>query len=88
MQKDHPQRKFSTGTLETLGKVKRAELLDFYEKRYSANLMTLAMLSPLSLDEQEKLVREKFSAVKNRNLSENSYPSKLYNQEEMPRYIH
>ena len=88
MQKDHPQRKFSTGTLETLGKVKRAELLDFYEKRYSANLMTLAMLSPLSLDEQEKLVREKFSAVKNRNLSENSYPSKLYNQEEMPRYIY
>ncbi|OAE32803.1 hypothetical protein AXG93_786s1010 [Marchantia polymorpha subsp. ruderalis] len=70
--KDHPFYKFGTGSLETLevipkkkGIDTRAELLKFYEARYSSNLMCLAVYGRESLDELQKLAEEKLSAVKN-----------------------
>ena len=47
----HPEQKFSTGDIETLGDIDRAELLDFYDKHYSSNKMGLAILSTHSLDQ-------------------------------------
>ena len=41
----------------------------FYEQHYSANLMRLVVVGRQSLDELERLVAEKFSAVPNRQLS-------------------
>ncbi|MEM7252785.1 MAG: insulinase family protein [Pseudomonadota bacterium] len=65
----HPASQFSIGSLDTLadrpGSTIRDELLAFYERYYSANLMALTVLSPRSLDEQETLVRSIFSKVKN-----------------------
>ncbi|MCH8882347.1 MAG: insulinase family protein [SAR324 cluster bacterium] len=71
---DHPINRFSTGSLNTLGGVTRAEMLRFYEGHYSSNLMTLAVLGDVGLDALEEMVRERFSPVKNRNLPRPTYP--------------
>lgn len=70
--KDHPYHKFSTGSLETLdirpkarGIDTRAELLKFYEKNYSANLMHLVVYVKDSLEKAESLVQNKFQEIRN-----------------------
>jgi insulysin len=70
--KEHPFSKFGTGNLETLdvqpkkaGIVVRDALLKFHETYYSANLSKLCVLGRQSLDDLEKIVVEKFSAIVN-----------------------
>ncbi|MFT4649834.1 MAG: insulysin, partial [Glaciecola sp.] len=65
---EHPHCGFSTGNSTTLAGVKNAKLREFYEAKYSANLMTLAVVSPYPADQVEKWIREKFTEVPNRNL--------------------
>ncbi len=62
----HPMRKFGIGNKDTLAGDNRPALLDFYKKYYSAAIMKLAVLSNLSLAEQENLVRKSFSKIPNR----------------------
>ena len=68
----HPASTFAVGNLETLadrpGSDVRQELIRFYERYYSANLMTLAVVGRESLDELEAFVRGHFSAIENRNV--------------------
>ena len=71
---EHPSNHFEIGTLETLSKVDRRVLLDFHGKYYSANMMSLSILSNLDLDELEKLARQYFSDVKNHNTQKIEYP--------------
>ena len=63
----HPAARFNAGNLDTLadkpGQTARAALIDFYETYYSADRMTLVMVSNESLDDLEQLARDKFSAV-------------------------
>ncbi|KAL2641367.1 hypothetical protein R1flu_008954 [Riccia fluitans] len=70
--KDHPFHKFGTGNLDTLevkpkalGIDTRAELLKFYEARYSSNLMCFAVYGRESLDVLQKLAEEKLRHVNN-----------------------
>jgi insulysin len=70
----HPSSRFSTGNLDTLRGVTRAELLEFYRAHYSSNRMTLAVVGNLELDALERLVRERFERVENRALPETRYP--------------
>ncbi|MDF1729752.1 MAG: insulinase family protein, partial [Sulfitobacter sp.] len=65
---EHPHCGFSTGNSTTLAGVRNAELRAFYEAKYSANLMNLAVVSPYPADQVEKWIREKFTEVPNRNL--------------------
>lgn len=59
---------FPTGSIETLSKENiREVLMDFHAKYYSANLMTLCIAGKHSLDDLEKMCREHFSTVKNKN---------------------
>ncbi len=74
----HPRQKFSTGNVDTLGGTTRDELIAFYERHYSANRMTLAMLGTASLDRLEALAREKFSPIENRNVEAPTYPSDIF----------
>ena len=60
---EHPFSKFSVGNLETLGGTSKQELQTFYDKYYVANLMKLVLYSPLSLDELQTLVVERFSQI-------------------------
>jgi len=82
---DHPYHKFGTGSLETLKK--HADILDklfeFHGKYYSSNIMKLVILGRESIDDLEKWAREKFSAVKNKNvvlppLNGEPFPSKQF----------
>ena len=73
----HPAAQFNIGNLETLGDIDRTELIDFYNKHYSANRMGLALLSTHSLDEMEAWARKHFSSVKNLNLERNVYDPNL-----------
>ncbi|MBQ0720393.1 MAG: insulinase family protein [Gammaproteobacteria bacterium] len=67
----HPLAKFSVGNLETLvnddERPIRPDLLAFYQRFYSANLMTLVVLGNESLDQLEAAVKTRFSGVVNHN---------------------
>ncbi len=83
----HPERKFGTGNLETLGDITREELIDFYKQHYSANRMGVALLSTHSLEEMESWCRQYFSSVKNRNLNRNKYDPNFLEKKETFRLI-
>ena len=67
----HPFAKFSVGNLDTLGDRPgssiRDEIMAFHSREYSADLMTLTVLGPDSLDQLESWVREGFSNIPNRH---------------------
>ena len=87
LKEGHPLKKFSTGSLETLGDITRDELLEFYNQHYSANRMGLALLSTHSLDQMETWTRQYFSNIANHNLDRNSYDAELYDKKETFRLI-
>lgn len=70
---EHPLAKLSVGNLQTLdvrhGDL-RADLLEFYERHYSADRMTLVVLGRESLDELQALADECFGAIANREHDE------------------
>ncbi|XP_014603217.1 PREDICTED: insulin-degrading enzyme isoform X1 [Polistes canadensis] len=72
---NHPYSKFGTGnkeTLDTIPKKKginvREKLLEFHNKYYSANIMSLCILGKESLEELERIVVNLFSEVKNKEI--------------------
>lgn len=72
---DHPYSKFGTGNKQTLdvlpkqnGVNVREKLLEFHEKYYSANTMSLCVLGKESLDELEQMVANMFSEVRNKEV--------------------
>ena len=83
----HPARNFNVGNLETLGDIKREELIDFYKKHYSSNRMALSMLSTHSLDKMEDWAKKYFSDVENKNLNQNKYDSKVFEEKKTIRVV-
>ena len=73
---EHPFSKLSVGNLETLSSGDsatadqrlREQLLTFYERYYSANLMTLVMVDNRPLDEMAAMAKQRFAAIINRNV--------------------
>jgi len=73
---EHPFSYFATGNVKTLDEVPREKginvrerLLDFHKRLYSSNIMTLAVaVAESDLDVYERIVREEFGAVLNKNL--------------------
>lgn len=63
--KNHPSNHFATGNLETLKGIKQEEFIKFYNTYYSANRMSLVLLSNKGLDELEAMARKYFLPVKN-----------------------
>ena len=66
----HPLSRFHVGTEATLaerpGSDLRDEVIDFWERNYSAHLMKLALVGREPLDVLERFVRGRFEAVKRR----------------------
>lgn len=83
----HPRRSFSTGDRETLKNAKPKILTDFYRQHYSANHMYLAVLSRIGLDEQERLVTELFSQVKNNQRAALTYDADIHDLTNLPHRI-
>lgn len=70
--KDHLYRSFGCGNNETLMKPEiRDILVQFYNKYYSSNIMKLVIMSHIPPKEMEKIIKNMFSQIKNKNLSRN-----------------
>ncbi|MBI2783910.1 MAG: insulinase family protein [Gammaproteobacteria bacterium] len=67
---DHPLAKFSVGNRDTLadldGRPVRDDLVAFYQRHYSADLMTLAVVGRQSLDELQAMIATRFGAIPRR----------------------
>ncbi|OEU15623.1 Peptidase_M16-domain-containing protein [Fragilariopsis cylindrus CCMP1102] len=70
---DHPHSKFFTGNKKTLldetkkkGLDLRQSLIEFYNKYYSADQMTLAVVGPQSIETLKKMTHGAFSNIPNR----------------------
>ncbi|XP_018404393.1 PREDICTED: insulin-degrading enzyme-like, partial [Cyphomyrmex costatus] len=84
----HPFSKFSTGNRETLDVIPkqkginvRNELLEFYEKYYSANIMSLSVYSKESLNELENMVVDLFCEVRNKEIEVPTWPEHPFKDE-------
>ncbi|XP_025073712.1 insulin-degrading enzyme-like [Pogonomyrmex barbatus] len=85
---DHPFSKFGTGNRETLDIIPkqkginvRDRLLEFYEKYYSANIMSLCVLGKESLDELENMVVDLFCEVRNKEVETPVWPEHPFKDE-------
>lgn len=91
---NHPYHKFSTGNLTTLGTIPktnnqdvRKELLDFYNKSYSANLMKLCILGREDLDTLSNWALELFKDVKTIDRKVPEYDSKILTKDYLNKII-
>ncbi len=68
----HPFAKFSVGNLTTLddrdGQSIRDEIVQFHQQHYSADLMTLTLMSPEPLERQEQWAKQYFGHIANQHL--------------------
>ena len=84
----HPLAKFNVGNLDTLATTERsdvrADLVDFYNKYYSANLMTLVLLGKESLDELHSMAYDKFSSIEDKQVEIKNYQANYFNPSELP----
>ena len=87
----HPFSKFSVGSKETLeereGQSIRDDLIAFFKSHYSANLMTLALIGPHSLDTLEALTHEAFEEIPNRHLCPFVPTAPLVEKEQLQQFI-
>jgi len=66
---NHPFRKFGTGNLETLNKPNiRKEVVDFYNKYYSSNIMKLVILHKEEFNTIENQIKTIFEKIENKNV--------------------
>jgi insulysin len=56
--------------------------MDFYDKHYSSNLMSLVLVGKESLDELQKLAIEHFTDIPNKKLPANNFSKEeVFNKE-------
>jgi insulysin len=91
---DHPFHKFGTGNLQTLQEIPkeksinvREALITFHSERYSANISNLVLLGRESVDELEKLVREKFSEIKNYERTIPTFPGSPFKEDHLRKMV-
>jgi len=88
MNPEHPMASFAVGSLETLADREdatvRDELLRFYRRHYSADLMTLAVVGKEPLDRLRRWVSERFAAVPDRDAQPLAVDVPLYLPETLP----
>ncbi len=85
---DHPASRFAIGSLNTLrdrdGITARDRLIEFYQRRYSANIMTLVILGKEPIDQLARMAKHYFSAIADRDLSVQKFPQPYMNAELAP----
>lgn len=71
--------KFGTGNLETLkDESTRADLIEFYNENYSANLMKVCILTHEPLDKIEAYIVDLFEKIPNKNKKAATYAEKPF----------
>lgn len=85
---EHPYSQFTVGSLQTLADRPdseiRDELIQFYKKYYSANIMRLVVLGSQPLDELEALTRPLFSQVPNHSYEREVVKAPLFEPGQLP----
>ena len=88
MNPDHPYTRFSVGNNVTLadrdGSGIRDELIRFYESHYSADIMALAVVGKEPLPKLRQWVREKFSAIPDRDKTRLESDEPLFTEGQLP----
>lgn len=88
---EHPFSHFAVGNMTTLEDTEarplRPDLVEFWRRHYSANLMTLAVYGPQSLDRLEAMVRPRFSAIENRHLAATDHSAPLFAPGQLPELL-
>ena len=67
---EHPENHFSIGNLSTLSHITRDQLLEFYNKYYTADRMCLSLVSPDSLNELEIWAKKYFGSILQKETAE------------------
>ncbi|MCH8499541.1 MAG: insulinase family protein [Marinobacter sp.] len=87
----HPASQFSVGNMHTLEDTAerplQPDVVAHWHARYSANIMTLVVYGPQSLDELEAMVRPRFTAIENRNLAPLAHDQALFDTAQLPRLL-
>jgi len=87
----HPFSQFSVGSLETLadrpGASIRDDLIAFYRKHYSANVMRLVVMGAEPLDELEAMVAKRFAQIPNHNYTPERIAAPLFDPRELPMLV-
>lgn len=81
MNPEHQYSQFAVGSLETLSNDNgdlRRDLIQFYNRYYSANLMTLVVLGKQPTAELKAMVEARFSTVKNNAATISNSPVPVY----------
>ena len=81
---EHPSSRFASGTKETLAGDIRAELIEFFEEKYSANLMSLVVLGREPVDQLKIWVEEIFSDIRNIDAPERVINEPLFTPGRLP----
>ncbi|RBW51400.1 insulinase family protein [Marinobacter sp. F3R11] len=88
---EHAFHQFAVGNLTTLENTEdnplRPDLIRFWQTHYSANLMTLAVYGPQTLDKLETMVRARFGAIENRDLKPRAHMASLYETDKLPAMV-
>lgn len=88
MNPEHSWAMFTVGNLDTLSNDAdapiRPDLIDFYQRYYSANLMTGAIIGPQSIQQLEQLATDYFSPIENRNVAPFIDTLPLYDEQQLP----
>ena len=74
----HPGSRFNIGSLQTLGEGVGEAMHKFFAANYSADQMAMVALGAQPLDELEAMIREKFSAIENRNIGDAPPPGPVF----------
>lgn len=85
---DHHYSRFAVGNLDSLSNTREGDvrdaLIEFYQRYYSANLMTLSVLGTEPLDTLEQQVKALFSAVPNRDSAPFIDTAPLFEADRLP----
>jgi insulysin len=84
----HPFHRFNMGNLASLSHVSQETLQQWYRSHYSANLMRLAIISPLPLEQLRDLVVADFKEVPNLNRPLNDMKGPLLPVDTSPHFIY
>ncbi|OBT15873.1 peptidase M16 [Vibrio sp. UCD-FRSSP16_10] len=92
----HPFSKFSVGNEDTLSDHEasddksgtiRDEIITFYEQQYCAQLMTVVLVGPQSLDELETFATQQFSDIKNNGFGDKTVTTPLLTPDQQQLYV-
>ncbi|HSX10286.1 MAG TPA: insulinase family protein, partial [Chlamydiales bacterium] len=79
---NHPNRLFSTGNSQTLGKIPQSALKQWHQENYSADRMHLVVYSPLPLETLKENVVQLFGAVPKSQKKPSDFSQQLSSSEQ------